>query len=77
MKIDKDLPIEPLVVDVQTAALLLNVCERTIRNLTKQGDLPVVRIASRVLYSREDLADFIRQRTKRRSDGLNDRSNSA
>jgi excisionase family DNA binding protein len=53
--------VEPLTVDVRTAAKMLNVCERTIRNLTKNGVLPVIRIAGRVLYSREALIEFVRQ----------------
>ena len=58
------LSVEPLTVNVKEAARMLGVCERTIRNLTKLGELPVIRIASRVLYSREDLIEFIRQRSK-------------
>lgn len=64
MKKSRDLLVESLLVDVTTAATLLNVCEKTIRNLTKRGELPVVRIAGRVLYSREDLTNFIRLKTK-------------
>jgi excisionase family DNA binding protein len=59
------LSIEPLTVDVKTAAKMLNVCERTVRTLTKNGELPVVRIASRVLYSMEDLIEFIRQKSRK------------
>ena len=55
------LSVEPLVVSVKEAARMLGVCERTVRTLTRDGVLPVVRIASRVLYSREALIEFIRQ----------------
>ena len=61
----KEMLTEPLLVDVKTTARLLNVCEKTVRNLTKLGELPVVKIASRVLYSRDDLIEFIRRRSKR------------
>jgi len=61
------LSVEPLTVNVKEAARMLGVCERTIRNLTKLGELPVIRIASRVLYSREDLSEFVRQRSKQES----------
>ena len=61
----KEMLTEPLLVDVKTTAKLLNVCEKTVRNLTKLGELPVVKIASRVLYSRDDLIEFIRRRSKR------------
>ena len=57
--------VESLTVNAGGAAKMLGVCERTVRNLTKQGVLPVIRIASRVLYSIEDLTEFVRQRSKR------------
>jgi len=60
-----DLLAEPLLLDVKTVAKMLNVCERTIRTLTKMGELPVVKILGRVLYSREDLVEFVRQRSTR------------
>ena len=56
--------IEPLTVNIKTAAKLLNVSEKTVRNLTKRGELPVIRIMGRVLYSREDLVDFVRSRSR-------------
>ena len=64
--IDKiDVLEEPLTVNVKTAAGMLCVSERTIRTLTKNGELPVVRIGSRAVYSREDLVEFVRQRSSR------------
>ena len=60
-----DVLAEPLLLDVKTVAKMLNVCERTIRTLTKMGELPVVKILGRVLYSREDLVEFVRQRSTR------------
>jgi excisionase family DNA binding protein len=73
MKKTESLSFEPLVIDVATAAKLLNVCERTIRNLSKRGELPVVRIAGRTMYRPEDLKEFVRQRLQRASnDGKTD-----
>ena len=66
---DDVLPVVPLVVDVVVAAKMLGVCPRTVRNLTKRGELPVVRIASRVLYRVEDLTNFVQQRAQRESSG--------
>ena len=60
-----DTVIEPLTVNVKMAAKMLGVCEKTIRTLTKNGELPVVRILGRVLYRPEDLAEFVKQRTQR------------
>jgi len=57
--------VESLTVDVRTAAKMLNVCERTIRNLTKRGELPVIRIVGCVRYSVDDLKEFVRQRSRR------------
>ena len=60
---------EPLLIDVKEVARLLNVCERTVRTLTKNGELPVVKLASRVLYSIKDLIEFVRQKSTRESVG--------
>ena len=60
-----DIVIEPLTVNVKVAAKMLGVCEKTIRTLTKKGELPVVRILGRVLYRPEDLTEFVKQRTQR------------
>jgi hypothetical protein len=59
--------VEPLLVDVKVVEKMLGICERTIRTLTKNGELPVVKLASRVLYSVEDLIEFVRQRSTRRT----------
>ncbi len=64
MKPEEPTPPEALVVDIRTAARLLGVCEKTVRNLTKRGELPVVRIMGRVLYRRVDLEDFVRRRSQ-------------
>ena len=66
---NEELSIESLTVDVKMAAKMLGVCERTIRNLAKKGELPIVKILGRVLFSREDLIEFVRQRSKREVGG--------
>ena len=58
-------PVESLVVDIKGAATMLGVCERTIRNLTRRGELPAIRLGSSVRYSREALIDFVRQGSRR------------
>ena len=65
MRKDEVASMEPLLVDVREVARLFNVCERTVRTLTKNGELPVVKLASRVLYSVEDLIEFVRQKSTR------------
>ena len=57
--------VEPWLVDIHTASKLLNVCPRTIRNLTRRGELPVVRIGSSVRYRPQDLTDFIQRQVGR------------
>ena len=54
-----------LTVSTEEAAEMLGVCPRTVRNLTKRGELPVVKIAGCIRYSREALIDFVRQRSTR------------
>jgi excisionase family DNA binding protein len=66
------LSVEPLTVSVKEAAKMLGVCERTVRTLTKSGVLPVIRIASRVLYSREDLIAFVWQGSKQELGKVNE-----
>jgi len=56
-----------LTVSTSEAADLLGVCPRTVSNLTKRGELPVVKIAGCVRYSREALVEFVQQKTVRES----------
>jgi excisionase family DNA binding protein len=56
-----------LTVSTEEAADLLGVCPRTVRNLTKRGELPAVRLGSCVRYSREYLIDFVRQGSRQES----------
>ena len=53
--------VNSLTVSTEEAADLLGVCPRTVRNLTRRGELPVIKIAGCVRYSRECLIDFVRQ----------------
>ena len=66
---DKNVQIEPLVVDIKMASKMLNVSERTVRTLTRKGELPVVKIMTRVLYSCDDLKEFVRQRSQKEPQG--------
>jgi excisionase family DNA binding protein len=54
---------EPLLVGVEEAARLLNVCSRTLWTLTQSGNLPHLRIGRRVLYPVEGLRRWIADRT--------------
>ena len=65
VSMDKNVQVESLLVDIKTASKMLNVSERTVRTLTRNGELPVVKIMTRVLYSVEDLIEFVRQRSKK------------
>ena len=65
--------VESLVVGVNEAAKMLGVCSKTVSNLTKRGELPVIRIAGCVRYSREDLIEFVRsKRETNRENGSTD-----
>jgi len=63
LKNDDVVQVEPLTVNARVAAKMLGVCERTVRNLTKRGELPVIRMVGCVRYSRESLIDYVRQRS--------------
>jgi excisionase family DNA binding protein len=60
-------PEHSLTVSTSEAADLLGVCARTVTNLTRRGELPVVKIAGCVRYSREALAEFVQLKTVRES----------
>jgi excisionase family DNA binding protein len=48
-----------LLLTVRQAAEALSICEKSLWNLTKRGDLPAVRIGKSVRYTLEDLQSFI------------------
>jgi excisionase family DNA binding protein len=52
-------PIAPLLLTCREAARLLAVCEKTLWNLTRRGELPAVRIGGAKRYSLADLQAFI------------------
>ena len=52
-------PMEPLLVSEREAGRLLGVTSRTVFSQRKSGQLPAIKIGSRVLYSRDDLAAFV------------------
>ena len=62
-------PENSLTVSTSEAADLLGVCARTVTNLTRKGELPVVKIAGCVRYSREALIDFVQQRSRWETSG--------
>ena len=51
----------PLLVDAKRAAAMLGIGIRTLWSITKEGELPHVRIRRRVLYSVDDLKRWIVQ----------------
>ncbi|MCI0350196.1 MAG: helix-turn-helix domain-containing protein [Acidobacteriales bacterium] len=59
--------VEPRLLSRQAAAAYLSVCERTVRNLARRGELPEVRLAGRVLYDSLDL-DALIERQKSASE---------
>lgn len=59
--------ISPLLVDERAARRLLGgLCQKTLYNLRRAGDLPAVKIGSRTMYDVADLAAFV-ARAKTRS----------
>ena len=50
---------EPLLISLAETARVTSLCERTITNAAKRGELPLVRIGRRVLVDVADLKKFI------------------
>ena len=48
------------------AARALNVCEKTLYNLTRAGEIPVLKVGRLVRYDPEDLRRWIRAHTERK-----------
>jgi len=48
-----------LLIDVHDAAMALSICERTLATMTKAGEIPHVRVRTRVLYDPRALAAWI------------------
>ncbi len=51
----------PLLVDAREAARLLSISDRTLRDRTKDGTVPAVKLEGRILYSPKALADWVDQ----------------
>ncbi len=54
----------PLLVDATRAAAMLSIGSRTLWSMTIAGEIPHVRIRSRVLYPVEDLRRWINHRKR-------------
>ena len=57
--------VEHLLLTPREAAESLGICERTLYGLTKQGELPVVRIGRAVRYSVDDLKAWIKKSSEK------------
>ncbi len=51
---------EPLVYDIDQAALALNVCTKTIRRLIRRGKLTSCKVLRKVLIPRKQIEDFLK-----------------
>jgi excisionase family DNA binding protein len=56
--------VEPLLVDVETAGVLLGVSARTIERMVADGELTPLKIGSRTLIARRDLERLIEERKR-------------
>jgi len=56
--------IEPRLLNRRDAAHYMSLCPRTLRNLTKRGELPEVRLAGAVRYDQADLDRLIDQKKR-------------
>jgi excisionase family DNA binding protein len=59
LKTDTETPIEPIAVNLQRAAALLDISDRTLWSLAKDGKIPHKRVGNRLLFSVEELRKFI------------------
>lgn len=57
--------LEPLLLTPKETAKTLSICEKTLYTLTKNGELPAVRIGRAVRYSVEDLQTFIKKSSEK------------
>ena len=57
--------IEPMLLNTRQAATLLNISERTVFSLIKEGKLPSVKIGRCLRFSVADLETFIAQARKK------------
>src|SRR5262249_47954129 len=54
--------LKPLLIGLDDAAKLLSVSSRTVRQLAHDGTLGCVRIGRRLLFTREDLEEWVQSR---------------
>lgn len=59
----------PLLVDTRTAARLLSISPRTLWSLTRQGDMPVIRIGRAVRYDVAALSRWVAEATAKLQKG--------
>jgi excisionase family DNA binding protein len=57
-----------LLLTAREAAKSLSVCERTLYELTRSGQIPVVRIGRSVRYSVDDLKKWIQKRSGKKTE---------
>lgn len=57
---------DQLLLSPREAAKALSVCEKTLYNLTKRGELPVVRLGRAVRYSLDDLREWVRRASEKK-----------
>jgi excisionase family DNA binding protein len=60
-----DAPDSRLAMSIRDAARQMGISERTLFSLTKSGEVPHLRIGKRVLYRREALEAWLREREQR------------
>ena len=56
---DRQAAAEPLLYTRRQVAALLNLCEKSVWQLTRDGRLPAVRLGRSVRYAREDIERLI------------------
>ncbi len=61
-----DTPTTPLLLSATEAARMLSISPRTLWSLTRDGEIPCVRVRHRVLYDIEDLRAYIAEQKERR-----------
>jgi excisionase family DNA binding protein len=57
--------VAPLAVSAEKLAKMLDVSERSIRTLTKDGKLPFVRLGNRIVYPIESIREFLTENAKK------------
>ncbi|MDI6450524.1 helix-turn-helix domain-containing protein [Anaerobaca lacustris] len=58
--------VEPILLNTRQTARLLNISERTVFALVKNGDIPFVKIGRCLRFSMSDLEAFVERASKKR-----------